>query len=66
MRNYLIMDGVDSRTFGLYINGANTFGAPAREVSTLQIPGRNGDLSLIRLAACLAVDRSCKELYIIG
>lgn len=44
MRNYLIMDGVDSRTFGLYINGVNTFGAPAREVSTLQIPGRNGDL----------------------
>lgn len=44
MRNYLIMDGVDSRTFGLYINGVNAFGAPAREVSTLQIPGRNGDL----------------------
>lgn len=44
MRNYLIMDGVDSRTFGLYINGVNTFGAPAREVSTLQIPGRNGEL----------------------
>lgn len=44
MRNYLIMDGVDSRDFGVYINGAGTFGAPAREVSTLQIPGRNGDL----------------------
>lgn len=44
MRNYLIMDGVDSRTFGLYINGVDTFGAPAREVSTLQIPGRNGEL----------------------
>lgn len=44
MRNYLIMDGTDSRTFGLYTNGAGTFGAGAREVSTLQIPGRNGDL----------------------
>lgn len=44
MRNYLILDGTDSRTFGLYINGAGTFSAPAREVSTLQIPGRNGDL----------------------
>ena len=44
MRNYLTMDGVDSRTFGLYINGVDTFGAPAREVSTIQIPGRNGDL----------------------
>lgn len=46
MRNYLIMDGVDSRTMGLYINGVDTFGAGAREVSTLQIPGRNGDLIL--------------------
>lgn len=44
MRNYLTMDGVDSRTFGLYVNGVDTFGASAREVSTLQIPGRNGDL----------------------
>ena len=44
MRNYLTLDGVDSRTFGLYINGVDTFGAPAREVSTIQIPGRNGDL----------------------
>ena len=44
MRNYLIMDSVDSRTMGLYINGVDTFGAPAREVSTIQIPGRNGDL----------------------
>lgn len=44
MRNYIIMDGVDSRTFGLYVNGVDTFGAPAREVSTLQIPGRNGDV----------------------
>ena len=44
MRNYLTMDGMDSRTFGLYINGVDTFGAPAREVSTLQIPGRNGEL----------------------
>ena len=43
MRNYIIMDGVDSRDFGVYINGDGTFGAPAREVSTLQIPGRNGD-----------------------
>ena len=44
MRNYLIMDGMDSRTYGLYINGGGTFSAPAREVSTIQIPGRNGDL----------------------
>lgn len=44
MRNFMIMDGVDSRTLGVYINGVDTFGAGAREVSTLQIPGRSGDL----------------------
>ena len=44
MRNYMWMDGIDSRNFDLYISGVGTFDAPAREVSTLQIPGRNGDL----------------------
>lgn len=44
MRNYMTIDGRDSRLFGLYINGVDTFGAPAREYTTMQIPGRNGDL----------------------
>lgn len=44
MRNYLTLDGVDSTDFGLYISGPGTFSAPAREVQTLQIPGRSGDL----------------------
>ena len=44
MRNYLIIDGMDSTDFGLYVSGPGTFSAPAREVQTLQIPGRSGDL----------------------
>lgn len=44
MYNYLIMDGTWSDAFAMYINGVDTFSAGAREVSTLQIPGRNGDL----------------------
>lgn len=44
MRNYLTIDGVDSTDFGLYVSGPGTFSAPAREVQTAQIPGRNGDL----------------------
>lgn len=44
MRNYLMINGVSSADFGVYISGPGTFSAPAREVQMLQIPGRNGDL----------------------
>lgn len=42
MRNYFILDGIDSRTFGVYINGAGTFSAPARRYENIIIPGLNG------------------------
>ena len=44
MRNYFTLDGVDSRTFGVYISGQGTFNAPVRDIDFIQIPGRNGDL----------------------
>lgn len=44
MRNYFILDGVDSRDFGIYISGQGTFSAPRREYNMLPIAGRNGDL----------------------
>lgn len=44
MRNYLIIDGTDSRTFGVYISGQGTFGSPARSYNMLTVPGRDGDL----------------------
>ena len=44
MRNYLTIDGVDSRDFNLYISGQGTFKAPARIYDVVSIPGRNGDL----------------------
>lgn len=44
MRNYFIIDGTDSRDFGLYLNGAGTFESPSRAVDFIQVPGRNGDL----------------------
>lgn len=44
MRNYFIIDGTDSRDFGLYLNGAGTFDSPSRAVDFIQVPGRNGDL----------------------
>lgn len=44
MRNYFTLNGVDSRTFGVYISGQGTFSAPEREYNTISVPGRNGDL----------------------
>lgn len=44
MRNYFTFDGVDSRSFGVYISGQGTFKAPARSYDAIEIPGRNGAL----------------------
>lgn len=44
MRNYFTLDGVDSRTMGVYISGQGTFSSPARAVDFIPVPGRNGDL----------------------
>lgn len=44
MRNYFILDGVDSRDFGVYISGQGTFNASGRDYNIIPVPGRNGDL----------------------
>lgn len=44
MRNYFILDGVDSREFGVYISGQGTFSAPQKAYQFYNIPGRNGSL----------------------
>lgn len=46
MRNYFTYDGIDSRTYGVYISGSGVFDAPDRRITKMQIPGRNGDLLL--------------------
>lgn len=38
----LTFDGIDSRTYGVYITGEAVFNAPTRRVNMIQIPGRNG------------------------
>lgn len=37
-------DGRSSIDFGMVISGSGTFGAPQRDVETVSVPGRNGDL----------------------
>lgn len=46
MRNWFTFNGKSSKDFGVYISGLNTFGAPERDISTISISGRNGDLTL--------------------
>lgn len=43
-RQYLIIDGHDSRDYGVYISGQGTFASPDREYELIDIPGRNGAL----------------------
>lgn len=44
MRNYLIMDGVSSISFGVFISGNGTFTSPVKQYEEVEIPGRNGKL----------------------
>lgn len=46
MRNWLYLNGVDSRDFGLYISGAATFLSPVRLAEEVTVPGRDGRLLL--------------------
>lgn len=46
MRQYLIYNGVSSKDFGLYLTGSGAFNAPERDIDTLEIPGRNGSLTI--------------------
>lgn len=46
IRNWLTFDGVSSKDFGVYINGNQTYNAPARSREVVNVPGRNGALML--------------------
>ena len=39
-------NGVNSRTYGVYITGQGVFNAPERNVEMVEIPGRNGAYAL--------------------
>lgn len=43
-RNNLIFGGVNSRDFGVWISGSDTYAAPERDTEHVSVPGRNGDL----------------------
>lgn len=46
MRNYFIFNGYNSKDYGVYISGLNTFVGAERDTEVISIPGRNGDLTI--------------------
>lgn len=46
MRNYLIYNGKNTLDFGIGISGSGTFSAPKRDIETVNVPGRSGDLTM--------------------
>lgn len=44
IKHYLTIDGVSSEDFNIWISGGATFDSPKRDVETVQVPGRDGDL----------------------
>lgn len=43
---YFTFDGIKSSEYGVWISGENTFATPERDVTVVEIPGRNGTLTM--------------------
>lgn len=48
MRNFFLFGGVKSTDYGIYISGSQVFNAPERDVESIEIPGKNGNLTISR------------------
>lgn len=46
MTGLFIYNGKSSKDFGLYISGSGTFDAPQRDIEAVEIPGKNGNLTI--------------------
>lgn len=46
MRNYIVYNGKSFIDYGVFISGDGTFNAPERDTSKVEIPGRNGELTI--------------------
>lgn len=56
MRKKLYVDGVDLSTYGVYISGSGTYGAPSRKLELTDIPNKNG--------AILGIDKSYSNISV--
>ncbi len=48
MINFFLFNGQSSDSFGIYISGGQTFNSPEKDVESIEIPGRNGNLTISR------------------
>lgn len=46
MINYIVFDGKRLKDYGVYISGKGVFDAPKRDENTVDVPGRNGKLTI--------------------
>ena len=46
MRNYIVYNGKSFLDFGVFISGSGTYNAPERDTSKVEIPGKNGNLTI--------------------
>lgn len=46
MRNYIVYNGKSFLDFGVFISGSGTYNAPERDASKVEIPGKNGNLTI--------------------
>lgn len=46
MRNFFTLGGIDSRNYNTYIATSNAFNSAERDVEMVEVPGRNGSLTL--------------------
>lgn len=44
MGHNLIFNGINSEDYGVIISGAGTYATPERDITSLSVPGRNGDI----------------------
>lgn len=46
MKNFIVYNGIQLSDYGVFISGDGTFNAPERDTTEVEIPGRNGSLTL--------------------
>ncbi len=46
MINWITFNNKSLKDFGVYISGSGTYNAPERDISKIEVPGRNGELTI--------------------
>ena len=49
VRKQFLFDGKSSLDFGCYITGSDTFNSASKTQSKISVPGRNGDVIVLKL-----------------